>query len=84
MLPPLSSSGDRSDSFRLHYVLGTRRCVVSYDTLEAALKGAFKRLEKDRSIELWISDEAKPRVLDADQIRARFLQTEQGRSSGPD
>ena len=79
MLPALSSLGDPSESFRLHYVQGTKRCVVSYDTLAAALEGAFKRLEKDRSIEPWVSDSAKHTLLDARQIRARFDQREQRR-----
>jgi hypothetical protein len=80
---PLSSNlGEPSESFRLHYVQGTRRCVVSYDTLEAALEAAFKRLEKDRSLAPWISDDAKHILFDAAQVRARFAQREQRKHGG--
>ena len=82
MRPLSSNPGDPAESFRLHYVQGTRRCVVSYDTLEAALEAAFKRLEKDRSLAPWISDAAKHTLLDAAQVRARYARREQGKRGG--
>ncbi len=76
------SPGEPSESFRLHYVHGTRRYVVGYDTLEAALDGAWKPLKKDRSARAWITDEAKHTLLDAQQVRALFEQRAQRRQGG--
>jgi hypothetical protein len=61
-----------SDRFRLHYVQGTQRCVVAYDTLEAALEGACRKLQADQGLEVWISDESKRVLLDARQIWAHL------------
>jgi hypothetical protein len=51
--------------------------VVRYDTLRAALKAAFKRLEKDPKVGLWISDDGRHTLLDGDQLRARFAEREE-------
>ena len=83
MRPPDASPGEPSDSFRLHFVQGTRRCVVSYDTLRAALAGAFKRLEKDSHAELWISDDGRHILLDGAQLRERFAEHQKGGAHGP-
>ena len=72
MSPPILESKDRNDPFRLHYVQGRLRCVVSYDTLEQALKRACKKLAKASVSALWISDAAKQPLLDGDQIRGLF------------
>lgn len=44
---PAAKSDETGDSLRLHYLRKDRRCVVSYDTLDAALRSAFKRLQKE-------------------------------------
>jgi hypothetical protein len=67
----MQPSGD-SDAFRLHYVQGGERCVIAYDTIEAALEGARRRLEKHPEIQPWISDATRQVLLDFNQIRARL------------
>ncbi len=67
------TDADRSsDPFRLHFVQENQRCAIGYDTLEAALKGARKRMEKNKSLELWITDATKRVLLDARAIRERL------------
>jgi hypothetical protein len=83
MSPVSPSLGDSPESFRLHYLKGARRCVVSYDTLEAALEGALRVMEKDDRAEPWISDQAKRTLMDTRQIRARLNPSEGERPAGP-
>ena len=73
-----SSLADASDAFRLHYVRETQRCVVSYDTLDEALEGASKRIEKHPDLQVWITTAAKTAVLDDSQIRKRLAEPNRG------
>lgn len=61
-----------SDAFRLHYVQHGERCVITYDTLTAALEGARKRLAKDPDLPVWISDATRRVLLDGAAVRARL------------
>jgi hypothetical protein len=72
MSPPSPDAEDHSDSFRLHYVEERRRCVITYDTLDAALEGARTRLAKHPDLRLWISDAGKQVLMDGAAIRARL------------
>jgi hypothetical protein len=58
-----------SDPFRLHYVQANQRCTIGYDTLNAALDGARKRIEKHKSLDLRITDATKRVLLDDFAIR---------------
>jgi len=79
MLPPSANLGDGSDAFQLHYAREMQRCVVSYDTLDAALAGACKRLEEDSCLRVWITDASKRAILDDSQVRKRLAQFNPGR-----
>lgn len=74
----MSSSASKpsaeADPFRLHYRQGAQRCVTSYDTLEAALDSARRKLAKRPEMELWITDAGRRVLLDGAAIRARLAQ----------
>lgn len=72
MSPPAPDSSAAADPFRLHYRQGAQRCVTSYDTLEAALESARRKLAKRPEMELWITDAGKRVLLDGAAIRARL------------
>jgi hypothetical protein len=72
MYPPTNDLLDGGDAFRLHYVLGAVRCVVSYDTLGDALEGAAKQLHQHGASNIWISDAQRRPVIDRDQVRTRL------------
>ena len=72
MTPTESGPSSTADPFRLHYRQGDQRCVTSYDTLEAALESASRKLAKRPEMELWISDAGKRVLLDGAAIRARL------------
>jgi len=80
MCPQTPDTGDDPDPFRLHYVEDHRRCVISYDTLDAALEGARKRLAKHPDLRLWISDAGKRVLLDGAAIRTRLAADSPGPS----
>jgi hypothetical protein len=61
-----------SDGFRLHYVQDNQRCVISYDSLDAALESARTRLDKNPRLGLWITDATKRVLLSDAEIRARL------------
>jgi hypothetical protein len=81
MCPQTHDTGDDPDPFRLHYVEDQRRCVISYDTLDAALEGARTRLAKHPGLRLWITGVGKRVLMDGAAIRAR-LATESPGSPG--
>ena len=72
MSTPASDPSPAADPFRLHYRQGNQRCVTSYDTLEAALESASRKLAKRPEMELWISDAGKHVLLDGAAIRERL------------
>ncbi len=72
MYPPTDDLLDGGDAFRLHYVLDTVRCVVSYDTLGDALEGAAKQVHQHRASQVWISDAQRRLVFDGDQVQTRL------------
>jgi len=72
MTTPESGPSSAADPFRLHYRQGNQRCVTSYDTLEAALESASRKLAKRPEMELWISDAGKHVLLDGAAIRERL------------
>lgn len=82
MASSLTNADGNADEFRLHYRRNGRRCVISYDTLDAALDHAFRRLEKDGEVELWISDAGRRVLLDSAAIWARFALRRDGASGG--
>lgn len=61
-----------SDAFRLHYVQDGQRCVHSFDTLEAALESARRKLSKRPELAVWISDAERHVLLDNAAIRQRL------------
>ena len=82
MCPQTRDTGDDPDPLRLHYVEDQRRCVISYDTLDAALAGARKRLAKHPDLRLWISDAGKRVLMDGAAIRARLAADSPGSPGG--
>jgi hypothetical protein len=72
MPPQIPNTSDDLDVFRLHSRHEGRRCVISYETLEAALEKAFRKLKKDPQGELWITDAGRRVLLDATALRAEF------------
>ncbi len=76
-----SNASSAADPFRLHYRQGEARCVTSYDTLEAALESACRKLAKRPDMELWISDAGRQVLLDGTAIRARLAQGIPGENS---
>jgi hypothetical protein len=70
-----------ADPYRLHYRQGEARCVTSYDTLEAALESAGRKLAKRPDMELWISDAGKQVLLDGTAIRNRLGQGVRGEAA---
>jgi len=74
MISPESGPVSAPDPFHLHYRQGKRRCVTSYDTIEAALESARRKLARRPEMELWISGAGKEVVLDGTAIRERLAQ----------
>lgn len=65
---------ESSDCFRLHYVQDTQRCVITYESLPAALENARARLQSKPQLELWITDATRRVLLTSAEIRARLAE----------
>jgi len=72
-LPPANAKGTNHQSahFKVHSRRGTERFVDGCDSLEEAVTRACRKLQKDPSLRVWITDSTNRLLLAEEEIRLR-------------